>query len=66
MLLLTGATGSIGTALLPRLTAAGTPVRCLVRDPRRLGADRVRVQIAARLEQAVALPLRRPPVLTGP
>ena len=46
MLLLTGATGSIGSALLARLTAAGTPVRCLVRDPRRLGADRVRVQIA--------------------
>jgi uncharacterized protein YbjT (DUF2867 family) len=33
-------------ALLARLTAAGTPVRCLVRDPRRLGAQRVRVQIA--------------------
>jgi uncharacterized protein YbjT (DUF2867 family) len=46
MLLLTGATGTIGTALLPRLTAAGTPVRCLVRDPRRLGAERVRVQIS--------------------
>jgi NADH dehydrogenase len=46
MLLLTGATGTIGTALLPRLTAAGTPVRCLVRDPRRLGPERVRVQIA--------------------
>jgi len=46
VLLLTGATGSIGSALLPRLTAAGMPVRCLVRDPRRLGADRVRVQIA--------------------
>ena len=46
MLLLTGATGVVGTALLRRLTAAGTPVRCLVRDPRRLGAERVRVQIA--------------------
>jgi NADH dehydrogenase len=32
--------------LLQRLTAAGIPVRCLVRDPRRLGAERVRVQIA--------------------
>jgi uncharacterized protein YbjT (DUF2867 family) len=32
-------------ALLRRLTAAGTPVRCLVRDPRRLGEERVRVQI---------------------
>src|SRR5947199_5982286 len=32
--------------LLRRLTAAGVPVRCLVRDPRRLGPERVRVQIA--------------------
>jgi NADH dehydrogenase len=46
VLLLTGATGLVGSALLPRLTAAGRPVRCLVRDPRRLGAERVRVQIA--------------------
>jgi uncharacterized protein YbjT (DUF2867 family) len=46
VLLLTGATGLIGSALLPRLTAAGRPVRCLVRDPRRLGAQRVHVQIA--------------------
>ncbi len=45
MLLLTGATGTIGLPLLRRLTAAGIPVRCLVRDPRRLGAQRVRVQI---------------------
>src|SRR5260221_9360785 len=46
MLLLTGATGLVGSALLTRLTGRGTPVRCLVRDPRRLGAERVRVQIA--------------------
>jgi uncharacterized protein YbjT (DUF2867 family) len=46
VLLLTGATGLVGRALLPRLTAAGEPVRCLVRDPRRLGSERVRVQIA--------------------
>jgi len=46
VLLLTGATGLVGGALLRRLTAAGEPVRCLVRDPRRLGPDRVRVQIA--------------------
>ena len=46
MLLLTGATGTIGRPLLRRLTAAGVPVRCLVRDPRRLGSERVRVQIA--------------------
>jgi NADH dehydrogenase len=46
VLLLTGATGTIGRVLLRRLTAGGTPVRCLVRDPRRLGSERVRVQIA--------------------
>jgi uncharacterized protein YbjT (DUF2867 family) len=46
VLLLTGATGLIGTALLRRLLAGGRPVRCLVRDPRRLGSERVRVQIA--------------------
>ena len=45
MLLLTGATGLVGSALLRRLTARGEPVRCLVRDPRRLGPERVRVQI---------------------
>jgi NADH dehydrogenase len=46
MLLLTGATGLVGSALLPRLLGEGQPVRCLVRDPRRLGPQRVRVQIA--------------------
>ncbi|MGN6372428.1 MAG: SDR family oxidoreductase [Solirubrobacteraceae bacterium] len=46
MLLLTGATGLVGSALLRRLLDDGQPVRCLVRDPRRLGPLRVRVQIA--------------------
>ena len=46
MILLTGATGTVGSALLRRLVAAGMPVRCLVREPKRLGAERVRVQIA--------------------
>src|SRR5882672_3573550 len=46
MLLLTGATGLVGSALLRRLVGEGQQVRCLVRDPRRLGAQRVRVQIA--------------------
>src|SRR3954453_6345958 len=46
MLLLTGASGTVGTALLRRLVADGPPVRCPVRDPRELGAERVRVQIA--------------------
>jgi len=46
VLLLTGATGTVGLPLLRRLTAASVPVRCLVREPGRLGAQRVRVQIA--------------------
>ena len=46
MILLTGATGTVGSALLRRLTADGRPVRALVRDGQRLGDQRVRVQIA--------------------
>jgi NADH dehydrogenase len=46
VILLTGATGTVGSALLRRLTADGRPVRALVRDQRRLGDQRVRVQIA--------------------
>jgi uncharacterized protein YbjT (DUF2867 family) len=46
VILLTGATGNVGSALLRRLTADGQPVRALVRDQRRLGDQRVRVQIA--------------------
>jgi uncharacterized protein YbjT (DUF2867 family) len=45
VILLTGATGLVGSALLPRLLAHGEEVRCLVRDARRLGPNRVRVQI---------------------
>jgi uncharacterized protein YbjT (DUF2867 family) len=46
VILLTGATGLVGSTLLRRLTARREPVRVLVRDPRRLGDQRVRVQIA--------------------
>jgi len=45
MLLLTGATGAVGSRLLPLLLEGGEPVRCLVREPRRLGSYRVDVQI---------------------
>jgi uncharacterized protein YbjT (DUF2867 family) len=45
MLLLTGATGAVGSQLLPMLLESGQPVRCLVREPRRLGERRVSVQI---------------------
>jgi uncharacterized protein YbjT (DUF2867 family) len=46
VLLLTGATGLVGSAVLRRMTVRGDQVRCLVRDPRRLGAERVRVQLS--------------------
>lgn len=46
MLLLTGATGSVGSRLLPLLLERGDEVRCLVREPRKLGSRRVDVQIA--------------------
>ncbi len=46
MLLLTGATGNVGSRLLPLLLECGEDVRCLVRDPRKLGPRRVDVQIA--------------------
>jgi uncharacterized protein YbjT (DUF2867 family) len=47
VILVTGATGNVGSALVHRLVADNRrPVRALVRDPRRLGPDRVRVQIA--------------------
>jgi NADH dehydrogenase len=46
MILLTGATGLIGGDLLPMLLDTGKPVRALVRDPRGLGQNRVKVQLA--------------------
>jgi len=46
LLLLTGATGLLGHSVVRRLVARGVPVRCLVRDPRGLGPERVRVQLA--------------------
>jgi NADH dehydrogenase len=46
VILLTGASGTVGRALLPPLLDAGDDVRALVRDPRGLGRHRVEVQIA--------------------
>lgn len=46
MILLTGATGNVGSKVLRRLIAENHPVRAFVRDPRRLGQERVHVQIA--------------------
>ena len=45
MILLTGATGTVGKALLPMLLERGEDVRALVRDPRGLGRHRVDVRI---------------------
>ena len=46
MILVTGATGTVGQALLPKLLEGGEDVRVLVRDPRGLGRLRVEVRIA--------------------
>jgi NADH dehydrogenase len=46
MLLVTGASGTVGKALVPKLLERGDEVRVLVRDPRRLGRMRVEVQLA--------------------
>jgi uncharacterized protein YbjT (DUF2867 family) len=46
VILLTGASGTVGRALLPLLLGGGHDVRALVRDPRGLGRHRVDVQIA--------------------
>jgi uncharacterized protein YbjT (DUF2867 family) len=46
VILLTGATGTVGRALLPLLLEGGDEVRVLVREPRRLGRLRVDVQMA--------------------
>ena len=45
MILLTGATGGVGSHLLPILLERGERVKCLVREPSRLGDARVDVQI---------------------
>jgi uncharacterized protein YbjT (DUF2867 family) len=46
VILVTGASGTVGRALLPLLLEDGQDVRALVRDPRGLGRHRVDVQIA--------------------
>ena len=46
MILITGATGTVGRALVPKLLERGDDVRVLVRDPRKLGRLRVEVRIA--------------------
>lgn len=43
---MTGATGLVGRRLLRRLIATNVEVRCLVRDPGRMGPERARAQVA--------------------
>lgn len=45
MILVTGATGTVGQALLPKLLERGEEVRVMVRDPRGLGRLRVEVRL---------------------
>ncbi len=45
VILVTGATGTVGKALLPHLIERGDDLRALVRDPRGLGRHRVDVRI---------------------
>jgi len=45
VILLTGATGTVGKALLPMLVERGDEIRALVRNPRGLGRHRVNVRI---------------------
>jgi uncharacterized protein YbjT (DUF2867 family) len=45
MILVTGATGTVGRTLLPKLLERGDDIRVLVRDPRGLGRLRVEVRI---------------------
>ena len=46
MILVTGATGTVGQALLPKLLDRDDDVRVMVRDPRGLGRMRVEVRLA--------------------
>jgi uncharacterized protein YbjT (DUF2867 family) len=54
MILLTGATGTVGGALARQLAAAGEPVRALVRDP-----DRARAPARTRSSAAGTPPVSR-------
>jgi uncharacterized protein YbjT (DUF2867 family) len=65
VILLTGASGTVGKALVPLLLEAGEPVRVLVRDPRRLGRNRVDVQLALGDLAALSDPRVRRQALRG-
>jgi uncharacterized protein YbjT (DUF2867 family) len=45
MILVTGATGTIGSGLVPQLLEAGEQVRVFVRDKHKVGENRVEIAI---------------------
>jgi uncharacterized protein YbjT (DUF2867 family)/lipocalin len=47
MILLTGASGYIGSRLLQHLEQGGVPVRCVARDPARVAASRATTEVVA-------------------
>ncbi|XUL87464.1 SDR family oxidoreductase [Streptomyces galilaeus] len=55
MIVVTGATGNVGRALVERLTAAGRPVRALTRDPQRAGLPRQAEVVRPQLDDPAAL-----------
>jgi uncharacterized protein YbjT (DUF2867 family) len=65
VILLTGASGTVGKRLLPRLLERGEEVRVLARDPRRLGRHRVEVRLAIGDLTDLADPLLRRQALRG-
>ncbi|WP_406460865.1 NAD(P)H-binding protein [Streptomyces sp. NBC_01622] len=55
MIVVTGATGNVGRALVERLTAAGRPVRALTRDPQRAGLPPQAEVVRHQLDDPAAL-----------
>ncbi|MFB0618786.1 NAD(P)H-binding protein [Streptomyces sp. AGS-58] len=55
MIVVTGATGNVGRALVDRLLAAGQPVRALTRDPERAGLPAPAEVVAFRPDEPAAL-----------
>ena len=55
MIVVTGATGNVGRALVERLAAAGRPVRALTRDPRRAGLPQRAEVVRHQLDDPAAL-----------
>ena len=63
MILVTGATGKVGSEVVRQLAAAGTPVRALVRDP--VGASAIRLPGVEIVSGDLARPETLAPALAG-